>query len=806
MQAQARVVIIGGGIMGASLLYHLAQEGWTDILLIEKDELTSGSTWHAAGQCPNITGSFNLAKMHAYSNWLYPQLEGLTGQYVSWHKSGGIRLATNERELAWMKYIQGFSKVVGFNMELIDPAKIREINPFVTTEGVIAGAWTTDDGHADPSGICNALAIGARQMGAKIVRKNRVTSLTQLPSGEWDVETEQGTVRAGIVVNAAGCYARQVAQMAGIDIPVTNMEHHYLVTDPIPAFQDRSEEMPVMRDSYMSGYMRQEQKSGLIGVYEDIGLAEAWAPRGGHPEWQSTSELFPDDLDRISKWLERAIERIPVFGEVGIRRVVNGAIPHTPDGGPLLGPATGLTNFWHCCGTSFGIAQGGGAGKYLAQWMVHGDSEINMVEFDPRRYGPYADEQYSRDKVFLDYRMTFTTRLPGEEEPDGRPQKVSPLYEKLKAKGAVYAETYGWERPKWFSLDGREEEGGYNRTNVFEVVAAECRAVADGVGVLDLSGFAKYEVTGPDAEAFLNRLCANRMPTKQGGIALVHILSSGGRIQGEMTVTRLADDHFYCLSAAAAEQRDWDWLVQHRLPGEQVALANVTMDRGVLVMNGPKSRDVLSAVTAADLSNAGFRWLSGQEIEIAGRPVRALRVSYAGELGWELHPLMADLEAVYDAIWAAGEAHGIVDYGLYAANAMRMEKGYKAWGSELTNELTMFEADMGRFINMKKDDFTGKQASLDAQERGLRIVYGEVDAANVDPRGTEPCLVGEACIGLVTSGGYGHRTGKSLFFACVPPEYAVPGSKFDIVLQGERRPATVLADPAYDPDNSRMKA
>ncbi|HCF24824.1 MAG TPA: aminomethyltransferase [Novosphingobium sp.] len=806
MQAQARVVIIGGGIMGASLLYHLAQEGWTDILLIEKDELTSGSTWHAAGQCPNITGSFNLAKMHAYSNWLYPQLEGLTGQYVSWHKSGGIRLATNERELAWMKYIQGFSKVVGFNMELIDPAKIREINPFVTTDGVIAGAWTTDDGHADPSGICNALAIGARQMGAKIVRKNRVTAFTQLPSGDWDVETEQGTVRAGMVVNAAGCYARQVAQMAGIDIPVTNMEHHYLVTDPIPAFQERSEEMPVMRDSYMSGYMRQEQKSGLIGVYEDIGLAEAWAPRGGHPEWQSTSELFPDDLDRISKWLERAIERIPVFGEVGIRRVVNGAIPHTPDGGPLLGPATGLTNFWHCCGTSFGIAQGGGAGKYLAQWMVHGDSEINMVEFDPRRYGPYADEQYSRDKVFLDYRMTFTTRLPGEEEPDGRPQKVSPLYEKLKAKGAVYAETYGWERPKWFSLDGREEEGGYHRTNVVEVVAAECRAVADGVGVLDLSGFAKYEVTGPDAEAFLNRLCANRMPTKQGGIALVHILSSGGRIQGEMTVTRLADDHFYCLSAAAAEQRDWDWLVQHRLPGEQVALANVTMDRGVLVMNGPKSRDVLSAVTAADLSNAGFRWLSGQEIEIAGCPVRALRVSYAGELGWELHPLMADLEAVYDAIWAAGEAHGIVDYGLYAANAMRMEKGYKAWGSELTNELTMFEADMGRFINLKKEDFTGKQASLDAQERGLRIVYGEVDAANVDPRGTEPCLVGEACIGLVTSGGYGHRTGKSLFFACVPPEYAAPGSKFDIVLQGERRPATVLADPAYDPDNSRMKA
>lgn len=805
MQSQARVVIIGGGIMGASLLYHLAEEGWTDCLLIEKDELTSGSTWHAAGQCPNITGSFNLAKMHAYSNWLYPRLETLTGQYVSWHKSGGIRYANNPRELAWLQHIKGFSKVVGFEMELIDPAEIRRINPFVTTEGVIAGAWTTDDGHADPSGICNALAIGAKQKGAQIVRHSRVTGLTQRGNGEWDVATEQGTVRAQIVVNAAGCYARAVAQMAGIDIPVTNMEHHYLVTDPIPAFQDSDGEMPVMRDSWMSGYMRQEQKSGLIGVYEDTALAEAWARRGGQPEWHSASELFPDDLDRISKWLERAVERIPVFGEVGIRRVVNGAIPHTPDGGPLLGPATGLTNFWHCCGTSFGIAQGGGAGKYLAQWMAHGDADINMAEFDPRRYGPYADEAYSREMVFLDYRMTFTTRLPGEEEPDGRPGKVSALYDRLKAKGAVYAATYGWERPKWFSRDGRVEEGGYHRTNVFDMVAAECRAVAAGVGVLDLSGFAKYEVRGAGAEAYLNRLCANRMPTKQGGIALVHILSDRGRIQGEMTVTRLADDHFYCLSAAAAEQRDWDWLVQHRRPGEAVTLANVTMDRGVLVLNGPRSRDVLGAVTAADLSNGAFRWLSGQEITIAGRAVRALRVSYAGELGWELHPAMADLEAVYDAIWAAGAPFGIADYGLYAANAMRMEKGYKAWGSELTNELTMIEADLPRFIQFKKDDFTGKQATLDAPVR-FKIVYGEVDAANVDPRGTEPCLVGDRCIGLVTSGGYGHRTGKSLFFACVPTEHAEPGSRFEIELQGERRKAVVLAEPVYDPANALMRA
>lgn len=804
MQSSARVVIIGGGIMGASLLYHLAELGWTDIMLIEKDELTSGSTWHAAGQCPSITGSFNLAKIHAYSNELYPQLEGLTGQYVSWHKSGGIRFATNERELAWLRYIHGFSKIIGFDMEIIPPEEIRRINPFVTTEGVIAGGRTTGDGHADPSGICNALAIGAKNMGATIVRKNRVTGLTQLPSGEWDVETEKGTIRAGIVVNAAGCYARQVAQMAGIDIPVTNMEHHYIVTDPIPAFMERDEEIPVMRCPYVSGYFRQEQKSGLIGVYENTGLAEAWAPKG-MPEWESTSELFIDDLDRISKWLERAIERMPIFGEVGIRRIVNGAIPHTPDGGPLLGPAAGLTNFWHCCGTSFGIAQGGGSGKYLAQWMVYGDADINMAEFDPRRYGPYADEVYSREKVFLDYRMTFTTRLPGEEEPDGRPQKTSPLFKRLGDAGAVYGETYGWERPKWFSLDGRAEEGGYHRTNVFDVVADEVKAVADNVGIIDLSGFAKYDVTGPDAERFLNRICANRMPTKAGGIALVHPLSRMGRIQGEMTVTRMADDHFYCLSAAAAEQRDWDWMVQSKQPDEDVTFLNRTMDLGVLVLSGPKSRDLLASLTDADLSNAGFRWLSGQVIPVAGIPVRALRVSYVGELGWELHAPMVDLPALYDALWAAGTGFGLANIGLYALNAMRMEKGYKAWGSELTNELTMVEADMGRFLALKKDDFMGKAATLAAPDR-FRIVYGEVAADTVDARGAEPCMVGDTCIGLTTSGGYGYRTGKSLFFACVPLDHAAPGTQFDILLQGQRQKATVLAAPVYDPDNAKMKA
>jgi dimethylglycine dehydrogenase len=804
MKTNARIVIVGGGIMGASLLYHLALEGCTDTVLIEKNELTSGSTWHAAGQCPSITGSYNLAKIHAYSNSLYPKLEGLTGQYTSWHQSGGLRLANNEHELAWLKHIYGFSKSIGFNMDIVGVDTIKELNPFLTTDNVLAAGWTTDDGHGDPSGICNAMAKGARDLGATVVRHNRVLDIRARPSGEWEVITEKGAIVAEIVVNAAGCYAREVAKMVGSDAPITNMQHHYIVTHPIQAFADRSEELPVMRDSYTAGYFRQEQKSGLIGVYENVGLREAWAPKG-YPAWESTNELFPDDLERISPWLERAIERMPIFGEAGIRRVINGAIPHTPDGGPLLGPAPGLKNFWMCCGTSFGIAQGGGCGKYLAQWMLHGDADINMTEFDPRRYGKYADEAYSRAKVYLDYKLTFVTRRPGEEEMDGRPQKVSPLHDKLESQGCVHTETYGWERPKWFSLDGREEDYSYRRNNVFEVIRDEVAAVHERVGLLDLTGFAKFDIAGPDAESFLNRIIANKAPRKLGGIGLVHTLSPQGRILGEMTLSRLGEERYFALSAAAAEQRDLDLMQQSLLPGEKVTIANVTERYGVIVLSGPRSRDVLGALTETDLGNEQFPWLRAREITVAGQPVRALRVSYVGELGWELHTPMASMNALYDALWSQGQAFGIANYGLYAVNSMRMEKAYKAWSTELTNEINMLEADMPRFIDFNKSDFVGKSATLQQPPRPLKIVYAEVAATDTDVRGGEAVLHGERCIGVATSGAYGHRVKKSLAFASVPPEFSSPGSTFDILIQGERRRAIVLDAPAFDPNNSRMK-
>ncbi len=503
-------------------------------------------------------------------------------------------------------------------------------------------------------------------------------------------------------------------------------------------------------------------------------------------------------------WLERAMHCMPNMLDAGIKRIVNGAIPHSADGPPLLGPVAGIPNFWLCCGSSFGIAQGAGCGKYLAQWMVYGDSEINMTGFDPRRFGVFADRDFMRAKGFQDYGLTYATPLPGEEFSAARECRLSPLFETLTSKGAVHTQTFGWERPKWFSLNGQEEDCSYRRNATFEVVRAECLAVREHVGVIDLTGFAKYDIYGANAESFLNRILANRMPKRDGGIALAHFLSRNGRILGEATVTRVASDHFYLLSAASAEMRDLDHLVQQIESGEQVTIHNATDERGVLALVGPKSRDVLATLTDTPLDNESFRWRSSQDIEIAGIQVRALRINYAGELGWELHPPMDDLAALYAAVWKAGQSQGIVDFGLYALNSLRMEKAYRGWGTELTNEVTLLEADMARFFATKKTAFVGKAATEEKTESTLKLVYFEVDATDSDVRGGEPIFMGNDCIGVTTSGGYGYSVEKSLGFGYVSPEHAAPGSVFEVGLLDARYEAHVLEDPAYDPANIRL--
>ena len=805
---QARVVIVGGGVMGAGLAFHLAREGWSDTLLVEKGELTSGSTWHAAGQCPSFIADYNMAKIHDYGVKLYPRLEELTGQYVSWHGCGGIRFAYNHVEVEWFHRVAGVGRLIGFDCEIIGPDKIRSLIPYANIDGVLAGAWTRTDGHVDPAGVCNAMAKGARRMGVDIVTGNRVTDIQRRKSGDWEVFTEQGNVIAEHVVNAAGCYARQVAQMAGTDVPLINMRHTYLVTDTVQEFLEREDEMPVLRDPWPSSYYRQEQKSGLIGIYETRNSQSCWTHRGGWPEWDAQHELFDPDLDNIMPYVERVMERMPMWSELGIKRVVCGAIPHTPDSNPFLGPAAGLRNFWHCNGASIGIAAGAGSGKYLAQWMVHGDAEINMAGVDPRRFGDYAPGAYTTAKSHEDYECMYKLHLPGEERPAGRKTRITPLYDRLQSAGAVFTEVSGWERAKWFSLDGRQEEVGFRHNNTFEVVAAECRAVCERVGIMDLSTFAKYEVRGRHAESLLNRISANRMPRRTGGIALTHYLSAAGRLNGESTVTRLADEHYYVLSGAASEDRDLSILSGGIRPDEDVMVTNISDERGTLVVAGPCSRDVLRGLTGADLSNQAFPWLSAREIEIAGRSVWALRVNYVGELGWELHCRMEDMPVIYDAVWQAGQDYGIANFGDYALNSLRMEKAYKGWGAELTNEISMVEADVMRFFRADKGEFIGRQATLDIDPDhiALKLVYLEVERGDNDIAGGEAVLANGKVIGVTTSGGYGHTTGRSLGFAYVAPAHAESGSAFDVWLIGESRRATVLVEPARDPTNQRPRS
>lgn len=806
MEGQARVVIIGGGVMGISLLYGLALEGWTDTLLVEKGDLTSGSTWHAAGQCPSFIADYTLARVHAYANDLYARLEAMTGEPTGWHASGGIRLATSALELDHFRRVEGVAALMGFRMQVVGPDEIRRINPFLTTEGVLAGAWTLDDGYVDPSSACSAMARLARGMGAQVVRRNRVLGVELLPSGEFLVRTEQGDVTAEHVVNAAGCYAQAVSGWLGVQTRFANIKHQYLVTGSVPEFEAREVEIPVTRDPWASAYYRQEQTSGLIGIYEGRDTEEGWA--GEAPPWSSDHELFEPGLERILPHLERVMERMPVLAAAGIKRIVNGAISHTPDSNPLVGPAPGVRNFWLATGTGIGIAQGPGCGRFLAQQMVHGDAEVNMLGMDPRRFGEYCDTAHARARAHREYWDMYRLVPPGEERPEGRPARTTPLHGRLAAKGGAFGEGFGWERPKWFSLDGREEEPTFRRDSTFEVVAAECRAVRERVGLMELPSFATYEVRGTDAEAMLTRLYANRLP-RVGGIVLAHALSVNGRFATETTITRLAGDRFLLLSGALAHDRDLDLLRGAVRPGEDAAIADRTTELTTLIVAGPRSRDLLSRLVRADLSTPAFPWVTGREIEVAGLPVTALRVNYVGELGWELHVAMDGVAALYDAVWTAGEPLGIADFGLYAMNSLRLEKAYRGWGVELTSEVTPVEADTMRFVRLDHE-FTGRPALEAALASGgaTRLVYLDVDAADSDARGGEPVFAAgvAAPVGVTTSGGYGHATGRSLAFAYVDRGRAAPGTALEVALLGERRAATVLGEPAWDAANARLRA
>ena len=811
--SSAKVVIVGGGVMGVGLAYHLAHEGWgNETVLLEKAELTSGSTWHAAGQITHSTSSYSLGKCVDYNIGLYSgKLEQETGQSVTWHGCGSFRLAYDEDEMDWLRHTLSVGNSLGFNIELVGPEKIRELHPFYNLDGVIGALYTPDDGHADPTNVTMALAAGARQLGAKIIRHCRATNITRDDANdEWIVETERGTIRCEHVVNAGGTYARQMGEWSGLQLPMTSMTHHYFVTENVPEFADLDTELPVIRDDKLvSGYIRMEQKRGLIGIYEKDNVNSVW-----HDEcpWDYENWLFEADYDRVMPWLENSLERMPIFAELGITREVHGAISHPPDGNPLIGPAPGVRNYWCCCGTQIGIGWGPGLTRELARWMVHGSADISMRDYDPRRFGPYATKEWQITKAHEDYKLRHEIPFPHFNRLAGRPIKPSPLYDRLKEKGAVYEEVFGHERPRWFAKGDVEQRDYYSfrRTPVHDIVGDECRAVREAVGIMDISAFTKIRLSGPDAATLLDRLVANRLPAKVGGIALTHMLNRKGRIELETTVVRLAEDSFYLVCAAFFEQRLVDHLNAHR-DGADVTIDTLSTDWAAIALNGPKAREVLAQCTDADLSNAGFKWLSAQEITVAGHKLWAMRLSYAGELGWELHIPRAAALDVYDALWAAGEAHDIRDYGSFAMNALRMEKMFKGAG-ELTNEVTLPEADVMRFARLDKDYLGAehtRQSAAEAENGDMKWVcaYLEIEPDGIeDGHGGEPVILKGEVIGSTASVAYGHTYGKILAFAYIKPASHIVGQNVEVMIAGHPRPAKILGEPVYDPTSARPRS
>jgi dimethylglycine dehydrogenase len=803
--SHARVVIVGGGVMGVGLAYHLGHEGWgAETVLLEKAELTSGSTWHAAGQITHSTSSFSLGKCVDYNIGLYSGgLEAETGQAVTWHGCGSFRLAYTQDEMDWLCHTLSVGRSLGFNIELVGPDRIAELHPFYNLDGVMGALHTPDDGHVDPTNVTMAMAAGARAKGVRIIRRCRATNITQQPSGEWLVETELGSILCEHVVNAGGTYARQMGEWSGLQLPMTSMTHHYFVTDEVPEFRDLDRELPVIRDDRkVSGYIRMEQKKGLIGIYEKANPNTVWED---HCPWEAENELFEADYDRVMPWLEESLNRMPIFADLGITRDVHGAISHPPDGNPLIGPAPGVRNYWCCCGTQIGIGWGPGLTRELARWMVHGAADISMRDYDPRRFGSYATKDWQVIKAKEDYCLRHEIPFPHFNRLAGRPIKPSPLYDTLKAKGAVFEEVYGFERPRWFARDGVAQEDHYSfrRTVVDDMVAAEVKAVREHVGIMDVTAFTKVMVEGPDAYALLDRMTANRMPQKVGSITLTHMLNRRGRIELETTIVRMAKDKFYLVCAAFFEQRLLDHLDTHRNP-EKATIAALSDSWGALSLNGPKSRDVLGACTDARLDNAAFRWLSAREIMVAGHSVWAFRMSYAGELGWELHMPFDAMADVYAALWRAGKQHGIANYGSFAMNVMRMEKGFKGAG-ELTNEVTLAEADVLRFARTDKD-YLGKDKTLNTDLPWV-CAYLEIEPdGEKDGHGGEAVTLDGKVVGSTASVAYGDTVGKILAFAYVKPPAAAPGTALEVIIHGKPRAARVLGEPAYDPQSLLPRA
>ncbi|RDD60818.1 GcvT family protein [Ferruginivarius sediminum] len=811
MREHARVVVIGGGVVGVSTLYHLAKKGWTDCVLVERTELTAGSTWHAAGLLPLFNMSYSVGQLHQYSVELYKNLEEETGQNVSFHVNGNLRLAATRDRMDEYRNYACTADTIGVHYEFLTPSEVKSLWPLAYTDDLEGAIFHPTDGHIAPADLTMALARGARTRGAEIYQHTPVTGISQKPNGEWVVHTAKGDITCEHIVQATGNYARETAAMVGLDIPSIPVEHQYIVTDTVPELKEYREagnkELPVLRDSDTSYYLREERMGWLLGPYEK-GAPARFAD--GVPE-SFEKDLFPGDLDRLMPHIEACIHRVPSFESAGIKDIVNGPIAYTPDGSPMVGPAFSLRNYWLSEGHSFGITAAGGAGWQLAEWIVEGEPSVDMNGVDPRRFGAYANKNYAIRKNEEAYEHVFVIHYPTEERPAARPQKRSPIWPHLDKANAVWGQRHGWERANFFapSVEARKDHWSFRRADWFAQVGEEVRAMRERVGIMDLSPFSKYEVEGPGAQDFLDGLIANVLPKKVGRINLTHALMPSGSVNCEFTITRLAEDRFWVIAPQAADRHHYDFLLKNLPDDRSVSLTHLTGRYGCLMLAGPHARKVLEKLADGDVSKENFKWLSMKEMAIGlASDVRAMRVNFVGSLGWELHVPMEYMATLYEQLWDAGKEFDIANVGMRAMDSMRLEKSYRMWATDLNQENTILEASMDRFVRLNKGNFVGRDALVRQQQEGVpnRFVTLEIDAEDADAFGNEPVMIDGEVVGRATAGGFGHYVQKSLMMGYVRTDVANEGQEVKVRLLDQERPARIIPESPYDPENEALRA
>ena len=808
----ARVVIIGGGVVGVSTLYHLAKAGWADCVLLEKNELTAGSTWHAAGNCPSFSTSWAIMNMQRYSLGLYAGLADEVDYPMNYHVTGSIRLAHDKNRMQEFERARTMGRYQGLSIEMMSVSDMTNAYPFMETHDLAGGLWDPDDGDIDPSQLTQALAKGAREMGAKIQRFCPATGVTQV-GDEWLVHTDDGDIRCEKVVNCAGYYAQRVGEWfkpyGGRTVPMTVMSHQYFLTEEIPELKEWTEtngrKVPLLRDVDSSYYLRQDKNGLNLGPYERNCKAHWATPEDPMPD-DFSFQLYPDDLERLEWYIEDAMARVPILGSQGVGRVINGPIPYAPDGLPLVGPMPGVKNAYEGCVFTFGITQGGGAGKVLAEWIMEGETEWDMWAVDPRRFTDYTDQDYCNRKALEVYGHEYAMHFPHHEWPAGRNKKLSPAHDIVHAMGGVMGSYNGWERANWFAKDGDDISEGathtWNREGPWTVrIKEEAENVRDNCGVLDLPGFSRFNLSGRGAAEYLRGRITGGLP-KVGRMNLAYFSDQRGRIVTEMSLIRSSDDEFTLITAASAQWHDFE-LLKNLIP-VGLTLTDHTTEISTLIVTGPTARDVLTKMgTDADLSTS---WLTHQPATVAGQSVTLLRVSFAGELGWEIHAINKNIPALYDAVISAGAK----PFGMYALNSLRLEKGYRAWKGDLSTYYSLFEGGLARFVKLgKQQDFPGKTALQNEKQQGSSKVFVTLtlDATEMDAPYMSTILYNGDVVGETTSGGFGYRVGKSIALGILRTDLAVEGTEVEVEIFGQRCKAVVQADqPLWDPKNERLRS